>query len=116
MKKLMPSIVNIYAGPFGALVCWSWCVVLFLDVCFAACLLPEYGEAGGCIFAAFHSERTRNTLPTFPLNIHVPCPQTLTLLFTIMRPYLYYVSVFNDNSFGGKNIKILFELRLKSRL
>jgi hypothetical protein len=27
MRKLLSSVVNIYAGPFDALVCWSWCVV-----------------------------------------------------------------------------------------
>jgi hypothetical protein len=41
MRKLLSS-VNIYAGPFDALVCWSWCVVFFFAVCFAACLVPEF--------------------------------------------------------------------------
>jgi hypothetical protein len=41
IRTLLSSVVNIYTGPFGALVCWSWCVVFFLAVCFAVCLVPE---------------------------------------------------------------------------
>jgi hypothetical protein len=41
MRKLLSFVVNIYAGPFDGLVCWSWCIVFFLAVCFAECLVQE---------------------------------------------------------------------------
>jgi hypothetical protein len=42
MRKLLPFVVaaNTYAGPSDAHVCWSWCLVLLLDV-FFTCPVPE---------------------------------------------------------------------------
>jgi hypothetical protein len=41
--KLLPSVVYVvkYIGPFDAHMCLSWCVVLSLVVCSAACLVPD---------------------------------------------------------------------------
>jgi hypothetical protein len=65
MTKLLSYVVNIvYAGPFDALVCWSWCVVFFLAVCSSACLVHS-----GTRHPAKHTTR-KNTSTNFSIQAH----------------------------------------------